>query len=64
MTDKHVLQASGLPRGETQHKKKKKSEQKNSAAGSVCLPDVTALYIVFESVDYRHIVFIISHRRL
>lgn len=28
MTDKHVLQASGLPRGETQHKKKKKVSRK------------------------------------
>lgn len=42
----------------------KKTEQNNSAAGSVCLPDVTALYIVFETVDYRYIVFIISHHRL
>lgn len=31
MTDKRVLQASGLPRGETQHKKKKKWAEKFSS---------------------------------
>lgn len=54
-----------LPGGDTQHKKVSR-KIKSEAQFSRETLDFSPLYIVFETVDYQHIVFIIiiSHLRL
>lgn len=48
----------------TKKKSEQKIQQQARLAGKNLTSDFTALYIVFETVEYQHIVFIISHCRL
>lgn len=54
-----LFKASGLPRGEISTKKvSRKIQQQAQLAARNATSDFTALYIVFENVEYRHTVFI------
>lgn len=54
-----LFKASGLPRGEISTKEvSRKIQQQAQLAARNATSDFTALYIVFENVEYPHTVFI------